>query len=159
MLNIQFYHLLSTPLETALPKLVHTAYQKGMRVCIVAEPSLHPLLDDALWTFRKDSFLPHGTEDADAALHPILLASAPTRINDASVLMLTNGHHVAAEATEGFERVFDLFNGHDEGAVEAARQRWATYLSEGYALKYIKQRPDSGWDTLKETKAASETNS
>jgi DNA polymerase-3 subunit chi len=120
---------------------------------------VQPLLDDALWTFDKNSFLPHGKEGAatDAARQPILLANAPTRINEASLLMLTNGHTVTAEEGAAFERVFDIFNGHDGGAVQAARQRWATYQAEGYALKYIKQRPNGGWETLKETATVSKT--
>jgi DNA polymerase III subunit chi len=153
--DIQFYHLLSSPLEVALPKLASMAYQRGMRVCIVAQPAVQVLLDDVLWTYDKNSFLPHGTEDANAANHPIVLTSAPTRINAANLLMITHGLHVTPEVSALFERVFDIFNGHDGGAVEAARQRWAAYLREGYALKYIKQRPDGGWDTLKETSAAS----
>lgn len=153
-MDIQFYHLLSTPLEKALPKLVAMAYAKGMRVCIVAQPSQHAMLDEVLWTYQKDSFLPHGLEnEANAAFHPIIIASAPTRINAASLLILTDSSLYNADAEmQGFERVFDMFNGNDSGAVEQARVRWKTYADAQVPLAYIKQRNNGGWDKIKEVK-------
>jgi DNA polymerase III subunit chi len=151
MTDIQFYHLLSTPLEVALPKLVAMAYAKEMRVCIVAEAAQQKMLDDTLWTFQANSFLPHGlAEDAQAIHHPIVIAAAPTQVNDATLLILTDGSTVQ---NPPYERVFDMFNGNDAGAVQAARVRWKQYLDAGIDLTYIKQRADGGWDKMKETKA------
>ncbi len=149
-MHIQFYHLLSTPLEVALPKLAATAYERDIRVCIAAEPAMIPVLDKALWTYHPNSFLPHGTEDANEAEHPILIAEAPSTVNHATLLIITNGITVDVKDT-AYERVFDMFNGHDEGAVQAARERWKAYQAAEVPLTYIKQRDNGGWDTLKES--------
>ncbi len=152
--DIQFYHLLSTPLEVALPKLVATAYERGMRVCIVAEKAYQSILDDALWTFQKGGFLPHGREDEEhAAEQPVLIAGSPTRVNDANLLILTDGSAWRKESDNDYERVFDIFNGNDTGAVEKARSRWKTYAEANIALTYIKQRDNGGWDKVKESGA------
>jgi DNA polymerase III subunit chi len=148
-MDIQFYHLLTTPLEVALPKLASKAYERGIRVCIVAEEAMCATLDAALWTYQPNSFLPHGVEDAHAADHPILLAASPSQANDATLLMVTNGLAVPPEVTP-YDRVFDIFNGNDDGAVAAARTRWKTYLDTGTPLTYIKQRANGGWETLQE---------
>ncbi len=149
-MDIQFYHLLTTPLEVALPKLAAIAYERGLRVCIVAEADMHTMLDTALWTYQPNSFLPHGVMDAQAADHPILITDAPSVVNGATLLIITNGMVVSETEQSAYERIFDVFNGNDTGALEQARGQWKTYLDAGLPLAYVKQRPDGGWEKLKE---------
>jgi DNA polymerase-3 subunit chi len=62
LVEIRFYHLLSMPLERALPKLLERACAQGHRVVVragSAERVEH--LDAALWTFEEAAFLPHGS--------------------------------------------------------------------------------------------------
>ena len=61
MTAVGFYHLLGSPLEEALPKLLEKALEKGMRALVVTgsrERAEH--LDTVLWTYEEGSFLPHG---------------------------------------------------------------------------------------------------
>ena len=150
-MNIQFYHLLTTPLEVALPKLAQTAYERKMRCCIVAGADMLGELDKALWTYNPNNFLPHGRDDANAQHHPILLSDAPSTANDASLLMITNGLEVTKPMP--YERIFDIFNGNDDSATTAARARWSAYKEQGYGLTYIKQQENGGWEKVMEVAA------
>ena len=149
-MDIQFYHLLTTPLEVALPKLAAIAYERGLRACIVAEVEMHTVLDAALWTYQPNSFLPHGVMDEQAVDHPILITDAPSVVNGAKLLIITNGMVISETEQSSYERIFDVFNGNHTGALMQARERWKTYLDAGIPLAYVKQRTDGSWEKLKE---------
>jgi DNA polymerase-3 subunit chi len=44
-----------------------------------------------------------------------------------------------------YERVSLVFDGADEGAVQAARQTWKKVKSEGLSAAYYKQNERGGW--------------
>ena len=142
-LTIQFYHLLSTPLEKALPSLMAKALDGEHRVAIhSADAKQRKAISDAMW--KQQKFLPHGEAAAEhASEQPILLSETMARDNGADVLVILDGAEL--ETAEGFTKVLDVFNGADDAAVTAARTRWARYKEEGYALHYIKQQPNGGW--------------
>lgn len=145
MTTIQFYHLLSTSRERAVPKLMEKALGSGARVVmLLPEAGALKQMSDALWTANDNGFLPHGTaEDAQAADHPIVLALNETNPNGAGILCVLNGSKVESAGT--YEKVLDVFDGADEAAVSAARERWAHYKTQGFTLQYVKQQPGGGW--------------
>lgn len=147
-MDIQFYHLLTTPLEVALPKLAATAYGRDIRVCIVADESQLSILDKALWTYDPNSFIPHAVQGKQDEAQPILLTPEPSIVNNPSLLMITNGTQINDDMA--YERVFDIFNGNDDAATQAARQRWSAYKESGYGLTYIKQQGHGGWEKVME---------
>jgi len=143
MTEIGFYHLTRSTLEQALPRLLGRVLALEQRALVLcASEARLKLLDDALWTCETPDWLPHGTQDA--ALQPIFLtlADAPA-LNGAQHLFLTEG---AESAHLGdYARAFDLFDGGDESAVAAARQRWAAAKAAGHALTYW-QQGERGWE-------------
>jgi DNA polymerase-3 subunit chi len=98
-----------------------------------------------LWTFRDDSFLPHGTwRESEAAQQPILLTVHDDNPNGASVRFLLDGAPVPADAAT-FERIVLLFNGEDPDAVEAARARWSEAKAGGFAVTYWQDDERGRW--------------
>ncbi len=83
MAEILFYHLQNQPLEKVLPVLLGKCLERGWNVVVQAEtPERLRALDDALWSFTDDSFLPHGTEaDGAPETQPILLTTTDTNPN------------------------------------------------------------------------------
>ena len=146
MSQIGFYHLLNTPLEAALPRLLSKALDQGMRALVMAgSPARVKALDGALWAFDQGSFLPHGTaKEGRPEEQPIYLPATAENPNDASLLVLTDG--VEPGFIEAFERCLDLFDGNDEAAVAAARTRWRTLKDAGHELTYWQQTELGGWE-------------
>jgi len=145
MAEIGFYHLLSTPLERALPRLLERARAQDLRVVIragSAERVEH--LNALLWTYDDTSFLAHGSSrDGNAEAQPIWLSHGAENPNAATVLFLVDG--VEAGDVGAFARCLDLFDGNDPDAVEAARGRWRTAQAAGHTLTYW-QQTGSGWE-------------
>ncbi len=146
MTQIGFYHLLHTPLETALPRLLGKALEQGMRALVMAgSPARVKDLDGALWVFDQGSFLPHGTaREGRPEAQPVYLTAVEENPNGATLLVLTDG--VAPGFMDSFERCLDLFDGNDATAVEAARSRWKRLKDAGHDLTYWQQTGHGGWE-------------
>jgi len=143
--RLDFYHLYQSPLERALPRLLTRAYQTQARVLVLAgSMDRVRALNALLWTFDPNSWLPHGCRDDGHAEHqPIWLSDREERPNGATLAVLTEGMTVADPAE--WTRVLDLFDGRDEAAVAAARDRWRAGRDAGHRLHYWQQTESGGW--------------
>ncbi len=144
MSDIGFYHLTRSTLEQALPQLLSRTLAAGERAVVVCGgPERVAALDAALWACAEPNWLPHGTPaDGDVDLQPIWLDIDDAAPNKARFLFLVDG--ASSARLEAFARVFDLFDGNDEAAVQAARARWIAAKAAGHALSYWQQGP-KGW--------------
>lgn len=145
MTEISFYHLTTTPLENALPRLVQKAMESGFRIVIkTGDEVTLDKLNTALWTFDPNSFLPHGSrKDKHPEEQPIYLSDAYENPNGATLLVVTDGS--SPKAFDGYSRVLDMFDGADEDAVTAARGRWKNYKERELQLSYLQQTAQGGW--------------
>ena len=145
MTEIGFYHLLATPLERALPRLLERGRASGHRIVVRAGSPEHvEHLNALLWTYGDATFLPHGSaRDGNPDQQPVWLTAGADAPNGASMLVLVDG--VTASDLDGFARVVDLFDGNDESAVAAARDRWRQAKAAGHSLTYWQQTA-TGWE-------------
>ncbi len=139
MAEIGFYHLRTTPLERALPRILERALAEGHRVVVMAgsaERVEH--LDALLWAYDEASFLPHGSaRDGHAERQPVWLTTADENPNDATMLVLVDG--ASTTRLTDYARCCDIFDGNDEAAVAAARLRWKNAKAAGHQLVYWEQ--------------------
>ncbi|MBX9930226.1 MAG: DNA polymerase III subunit chi [Methylobacterium sp.] len=146
MTEILFYHLQRQPLEKVLPSLVERSLERSWRVAIqAASEERLQALDDGLWTYSDDSFLPHGTDrEADPAGLPVVLTLAETNPNAASIRFLVEGSPLPADA-ESYARICVLFEGTDQEALLLARSQWKLAKEAGHTLAYWQQDDDGRW--------------
>jgi DNA polymerase-3 subunit chi len=73
--EVWFYHLERTSLEQVLPELLERTLKRGWRARVRSDDADRiEAMDGWLWTYRDESFLPHGRADEPlSARHPILL--------------------------------------------------------------------------------------
>lgn len=144
MSEILFYHLESQPLERVLPVLVEKSLERGWKVVVeTGSEERAEALDNLLWTYRDDSFLPHaragGSEDA---LQPVLITTLPHNPNGAQVRFFVD--RAVPQSGEGYQRIVFMFSGHDPDAVNEARAAWRA-LREGNEVTYWQQEPGGRW--------------
>ena len=142
---IQFYHLLSTSPERAVPKLMEKVLSSGSRaVMIASSDSMLKTMSDALWSTNPSGFLPHGSaRDGHASEQPIYLSLVDENPNGADILCVLDGS--LPTSASSYSKLLDVFDGADDVAVAAARTRWAHYKAQGFALQYVKQQPSGSW--------------
>ena len=148
MTEVLFYHLQRQPLEQVLPQLLERSIERGWRVVVqAASEERVEALDAHLWTYRDDSFLPHGTaRDSEAAAQPILLTSADHNPNGATVRFLIEGTPMPPDASS-YARIVLLFDGEDQDAVAAARARWSEAKARGFDATYWQPDDQGRWVT------------
>ena len=142
MAEVGFYHLTRMSVAEALPPLLGRTLAAGQRAVVRGEAARIAALDASLWLSVSPDWLPHGTASVGfGADQPIWLTSGDDVPNGARYLFVVDG--VGAEFS-AFERVFYVFDGNDEAAVAAARERWRVAKAEGHALTYW-QQGERGW--------------
>ena len=144
MTEILFYHLESQPLERVIPVLLEKTLERGWRAVVeTGSRERAEVLDALLWTYRDDSFLPHGIEggpfDAD---QPVLIATGDANANNAAVRFFVD--RAVPKSGEGYERLVYMFSGHDPDAVAEARDAWRA-LRDGNDVTYWQQDSNGRW--------------
>jgi DNA polymerase-3 subunit chi len=144
--EVFFYHLERHPLERVLPGLIERTLERGWRAVLQAGTSERlAALDTHLWTWREESFLPHGTaKDGPAEHMPVFLTTGEENPNGAAVRFLVDGARLATFA--GYLRVVIIFDGADGAAVAAAREQWKAASAQGCAVTYWQQNEAGRWE-------------
>jgi len=143
--EVWFYHLERTGVDQALPELLEKTLGRGWRAIVRSPaPERIPHLDGWLWSYRDESFLPHGLDaEPAAARQPIVLTTGFDNPNGANVLFLIDGADPGD--LDAYSRCVVLFDGADEDQLTGARRQWSAAKAKGLAVSYWKQR-DRGWE-------------
>ena len=146
MAEVLFYHLTESTLEKALPTLLEKSIGRGWRAVVQAgSEERRDALDQHLWLYRDDSFLPHGADhEPHAEEQPIILTAGPANPNGAQIRFLVDG--APPPPLDGYERAVFLFDGNDEGQIEAARGHWKALKGDGHGVTYWQQTPEGRWE-------------
>ena len=161
MPEVWFYHLVRQQLDKALPILLEKAIGRGLRIAVqLGAAERVEAIDAVLWTYREDSFLPHGTaRDGDAQMQAVYLTTGDENANGATMRIFADGARafdaVSSGAAADYERLILMFDGNDDDAVAAAREQWKLFKSAEYTLSYWQQNENGGWEKKAEYKPAS----
>jgi DNA polymerase-3 subunit chi len=106
------------------------------------------ILNEHLWTYQDDSFMPHGASGdmapEDEAGQPIWLTDSAESPNNAQVLFLVDG--ADRDEIKQFERCIYIFDGGDDEAVRQARDKWKSLSDGDYNLTYYQQNHAGKWE-------------
>ena len=146
MTEILFYHLLSTPLEAVLPDLLEKSLSKGWKAVVQSGQAARvETLHNALWTYKDESFLPHGTAvDGEGSNQPVWLTDGTDNPNKAAIRFLVDGADI--DDAGSYERVVYLFNGNDPDQLTHARGRWKIEKEAGHDVAYWAQNEVGKWE-------------
>lgn len=143
MAEVLFYHLERSTLGQVLPGLLERTVARGWSALVkVGDTEKAAALDAHLWTYRDDSFLPHGLGADDAAV-PIWLTADATIPQGRDVLFLVDGATAPTADHAQFTRSVLLFDG--DGA-PAARDAWKDIKAAGIDATYWRQSASGKWE-------------
>ncbi len=147
MTRVDFYHLQKQNLEQVLPKLLEKAYSTGKNIKVkVGNEMRVEFLNSHLWTFDDTSFIPHGSKkDGFAELQPIWFSPDDDNPNHAELLFLIDGAAVDTDTAAKFERIFNIFDGNLDSAVEQSRGLWKLFKSAEMETYYWQQDDNGRW--------------
>lgn len=143
-MQVDFYHLTVTPVERALPQIAEKVIAGGGRLLVVGtDAASRGKLDQALWSYAPESFLPHGQSGGeDDARQPVLIADAPDAANGARFVAIIDG--VWRDEALTFERAFHFFG---EDRIVEARAAWRALSDRPEIVRnYWKQNDGGRWE-------------
>lgn len=145
-MEVSFYHLQKTSVEKALPKLLEKALESGLRAVVLADTAQIQNLNESMWTFRPDGFVPHATSaEGRAKDNPVWLTDTIENPNQATMLVTT--HNRIPELSDDFSKYIYFFNGLDEAELKQARQLWKDFKNHsGASLRYFQQTDKGAWE-------------
>lgn len=130
--QVEFHTGVADPVHFAC-RLLRKAYRSGARVLVTAPAAELAALDEALWTFEAQEFVPHvrlpGPAAALAPRTPVWLAGAPPE--GAPPVLVNLGAEPPAQPGS-FTRVIEIV-GTDPAQRQAGRARWRHYEGWGVA--------------------------
>lgn len=140
MTRIDFYSLAEDSAGDRLLltcRLAQRAHGTGLKVYIeAADAPTARQLDLLLWTFRDDSFLPHGlVGETDPELTPILIGVAGEMGAQAGGQVLINLGLDVPAALDRYDRLLEPID-LDPQVRAAGRRRYAHYKGLGYPLEH-----------------------
>lgn len=94
------------------------------------------LIDQLLWTFRQDSFIPHARSES-AEDEPVVIYSSPEIERNADTLVLFDPieHH----KINGYQYIIDFAELYDEKRLQASRQRFKEFRDdENFRVEFLK---------------------
>ena len=149
MTETLFYHLERRALDDVLPALVTRTLERGQRVLIKAESADRAsAIDNLLWTYDDQSFLPHAQQgDGDAAGQPVLITVEEGNPNSAQIFFYVGGAQPADwQALNDLARIVLLFDGRDADSLAGARAAWKAALAAGHDVTYWKETPSGKFE-------------
>ncbi len=152
MTEVVFYHLQVQRLEKALPRLLELSLERDWHVCLQTRTQEKcDALNELLWNYSEDGFLPHGTAaDGDAEFQPIYLTTGQENPNGAQIRFFVEGAQIApvlaASGDQPYLRLVIMFDGNDEAELTDARAQWKALKAAGANLAYQQQTEAGGWE-------------
>lgn len=111
--------------------LIEKAAQEDLRALVLcADDDMATTLDELLWSFKQESFIPHSLLDDEMAKHAkIWLAVPPARVNEADVIINLSLDPIP-DIPRSCERIFEIVTQHSD-ILTATRKRFAAYRKRG----------------------------
>jgi DNA polymerase-3 subunit chi len=120
-------------------RLLRKAYRQGARVAVGGAGDVLQQLDQALWTFEPQEFVPHlrlaaGRAPAPAQLRtPIWLLEPGAQPPAVEVLVNLGPERLPGD--QGYRRIIEIVSRAPDD-VSAGRRRWKQYEAEGWSITH-----------------------
>ena len=137
MTEVLFVQTSSSQMEVRACELAEENYARGRRVQIIAlDQQQAERLDDLLWTFKPDSFVPHGlwADSLDESVHPVVITTCEEAVKGMdSLLMMGYGD---VDLVRQFSHAVHLVVADNEKRIENSRRYWTLLKDAGFSLRH-----------------------
>lgn len=137
MTEVLFVETTAGRMETDACELAESSYTRGHRLQIITSGEEEASrLDQLLWTFRPDSFVPHGVfeEHSAQATLPIVITTGEERIGNIDSMLMMG--YCPVEVVGRFAQVFHLVVVDQDERLAASRRYWAQLKEAGFTLRH-----------------------
>ena len=137
MTEVIFVEVTQNLMEMRACAIAERTYVKGDRLQIIAADQQQAVrLDSLLWTFRPDSFVPHGLLEGekDDNVPPVLICAREERFPGFDFLLMLD--YCPVEIVGQFSNAIHLVVLDNPERLEASRRYWSQLKEAGFTLRH-----------------------
>ena len=139
MTEITFVEVTASQMEIRACEIAEHTYAQGERLQIIAlDEEQAARLDDLLWTYKPDNFVPHGrwkSMDNDSD-QPVLITTRKEPVPGITSLLTMD--YCPIEMVQQFSKVIHLVVVDNQERLEASRRYWTLLKDAGFSLRHQK---------------------
>jgi DNA polymerase-3 subunit chi len=114
-------------------RLAEMYFNRGQRILIVvADDDMAMALDRYLWTWKKDSFLPHRVVSTFGESCEEAIAISTVEFNPNKAVVLICAAPCSPAFLKNFENVYDFAEIYDPQLTKSARERFRLFRQNGF---------------------------
>ena len=140
MTQILFVEVTASRMEMRACEIAARIYAQGDRLQIIAIDEEQAVrLDDLLWTYKPDNFVPHGLwkgMDNDSA-QPVVITTQKEQVPGIASLLTMD--YCPVEMVQQFSEVIHVVVVDNQERLEASRRYWTLLKDAGFSLKHQKR--------------------
>jgi DNA polymerase-3 subunit chi len=137
MTEVIFVEVNAGRIEIRACEIAEENYARGNRLQIIAlDQEQAERLDDLLWTFKHDTFIPHGlwTGSPDEPTQPIVITTSKEPVQGMdSLLMMGYGD---VDLVSQFSQAFHLVVVDNQERIAGSRGYWTLLKEAGFSLRH-----------------------
>ena len=137
MTEVIFVEVTANRMEMRACEIAEESYARGKRLQIIAvDQEQAERLDDLLWTFKPDSFVPHGLwvgyPDEPAESVVITASKEPVPGMDSLLMM----GYIEVDLVSRFSHVVHLVVDDNQERLDSSRRYWTLLKDAGFSLRH-----------------------
>ena len=136
--KVYFYNSSQRDIVSDIGVLTEKLFLKNDRVVIFcADQETVTVVDDFLWAYKEDSFIPHSIKKNEkTTVYPILISTSIDEGYKHDVLLVLNGMLIKEKDWQKFSKIYYFFDDQDNKEKENARSMWKSFSSLDAECKY-----------------------
>jgi DNA polymerase-3 subunit chi len=140
MTEVIFVEVTASRMEIRACEIAEQTYAQGERLQINAiDEEQAARLDDLLWTYKPDNFVPHGlwkSMDNESA-QPVVITTRKERVPGIASLLTMD--YCPVEMVQQFSKVIHVVLVDNHERLEASRRYWTLLKDAGFSLRHQKR--------------------
>ena len=140
MTEVLFVQVTGTRMEKRACEIAERIYAQGNRLQIIAgNEEQATRMDDLLWTYRPDNFVPHGIWKGldNGIAHPVVITSRQERVEGIEHLLMLD--YCEVELVGRFSRAVHMVVNDNRERLQASRRYWMQLKEAGFSLRHQKR--------------------
>jgi len=140
MTEVLFVEVAASRMEMRACEIAEHTYAQGERLQIIAiDEEQAARLDDLLWTYKPNNFVPHGrwkSMDNESA-QPVVITTRKERVPGIASLLTMD--YCPVEMVQQFSKVIHVVVADNQERLEASRRYWTLLKDAGVSLRHQKR--------------------
>ena len=136
--KVFFYNSSERDVVADIARLTEKLFMKNNSVVIFcADQETVEVVDDFLWAYKEDGFIPHSSKkNRGNSVYPVLITTAMDELYKHNVLLALNGVLIKERYWPNFSKIYYFFDDEDNNEKENARFMWKSFSSLDVECKY-----------------------